>query len=118
MLAVIHDEDHAIFSVMRGRNRFHDYLADLFFPRTENAEGRRSRPMQIAWLLRRSWRWRKLAGRTAMQNAHAAAVVNMVVGNQHRIDCVRIPAMQGKPFLHLAAADPGVEKRFTPLAST
>ena len=46
-----------------------------------------------------------------LQDAHAAAVVNMVVGDQDGIDRTCIPAMQGEPLLDLAAADPGVEQQ-------
>ncbi len=36
---------------------------------------------------------------------------DVVVGDQHGIDGVCIPAMPGKPLLNLAAADPGVEEQ-------
>ena len=45
-----------------------------------------------------------------MQDSHASAMVDMVVGDQHGIDALRIPAMNGKSFLDLDAADPGVEQ--------
>ena len=46
----------------------------------------------------------------AVQDSHAAAVVNMVVGNQYRIDRSCIPAMQGQPLLDFAGTDSGVEQ--------
>ena len=47
----------------------------------------------------------------AMENAHAAGVVNVVVGNQNGIDAGDVPAMSGQPLLGLAPADPGVEQQ-------
>ena len=47
----------------------------------------------------------------AMQDAHAAGVVHMVVGNQDGIDTSHVPTMQGKPLLDLASADSGIEQQ-------
>ena len=46
-----------------------------------------------------------------VQDSHAAAVIHMVVGDQHGIDRIRIPAMLGEPPLDLAGTDPGVEQQ-------
>ena len=111
VLAVIDHENHAIFGVMRRGNRFHDDLAELDrFPGLE---------MPKVFDLAQCKSFGRLVGlgggvdwqaERAVQDAHAAAVVNMVVGDQDRIDRSCIPAMLGEPLLDLAGTDPGVEQ--------
>jgi hypothetical protein len=47
----------------------------------------------------------------AMQDAHAARVVYMVVGDQDRIDAGRIPVVEGEPLSDPAAAYSGIEQQ-------
>jgi len=46
----------------------------------------------------------------AVQNAHAACVVDMIVRNEDRIDGFHVPSMQGQPIADLDAANSGIEE--------
>jgi hypothetical protein len=46
-----------------------------------------------------------------MENAHAAGVVNMIVGYQDGIHVGHVPAMSSKPLPGSASADAGVEEQ-------
>ena len=54
----------------------------------------------------------------AVQDAHAAAVVDVVVGNQDGIDRICIPAMLGQPLLDRLPLIPASNRSVTPSAST
>ena len=46
-----------------------------------------------------------------MQDSHAAAVVDVVVRNDDRVDARHVAVVQGQPPLDLKAAQPGIEQQ-------
>ena len=53
---------------------------------------------------------RRPIGFIGVEDPHAAGVVSVVVGNQHRIDAHYIPSGERKSFLDLNSTDPIVEQ--------
>ena len=113
MPAVVHHENHAVHAVVGRRNRFdrHPVESQGFagregpevFDRAEIVAA--CRPVGFGGGEDRQAEF-------AMENAHAAGVIGVVVGNQHGVGVGDVSAMPSKPLLGADSAEPGVEQQF------
>ena len=110
--AVIDHEHHPLCGVVRGGSRFHDDFAEtdrfpgLEMPKVSDLAKGKSLGRLVGLGGGVDWQ-----AEGAVQDSHTAAVVNMVVGDENRIDRIYVPAMLGEPLFDIAGTDPGVEQQ-------
>ena len=114
--SVIHDEGHAVGTVVRGGNRFDRNLAEPEgLAAAEVAQrGDLAQPITGGRLISID-RDVDGQGELAVQDAHRAAVVHVVVRDDDRIDAPDVAAVEGQAPLGLEAADAGVQQQLHPL---